>query len=228
VTQTTSPVRVLLADEHSLFREALRVALESQGGFSVVAEARDGLQAVAEAERIRPDLVVIDADVPNCDGIRATRLIAERVPACRVMVLAAEEHQDLLIEALEAGATGYLTKASPLADLIDAARSVHAGDMVIPPRMLRALLLRLIRRRRGGGEAPRRMAMLTRRQRQVLALLTQGADNEAIAQALVISPQTARTHIQNVLGKLGVHSRLEAAAFVMRNGILDRLVDAAS
>lgn len=224
--ETEPTVRVLLADEHSLFREAVKVALESHGGFHVVGEARDGLQAVAEAERLRPDLVILDVDVPNCDGIRATQMVKQRVPSCRVMLLSEEEDENILIEALEAGASGYVTKGSPLVELIDAARVVHTGDTLIPPRMLRTLLLRLIRRRREEDEAVRRMSRLTRRQREVLALLTRGADNDAIAQALVISPQTARTHIQNVLGKLGVHSRLEAAAFVVQNGILDQLAEA--
>src|SRR5919106_687622 len=148
-------VRILLADGQSLFREAVKVVLESESDVEVVAEARDGL---------------------------------------------------------EAGASGYLTKESPLAELIDAARAIHRGETLIPRRMLGALLARLIRRRREQDEALRRMSKLTRREKEVLALLAGGGDNDAIAQALVISPQTARTHIQNVLGKLGVHSRLEAAA----------------
>jgi DNA-binding NarL/FixJ family response regulator len=216
-------VRILLADGQSLFREAVKVVLESESDVEVVAEARDGLQAVAEAERLRPDVALLDVNLPNCDGVRATALIKERVPECRVVVLANEEDQRTLVDAVEAGASGYLTKESPLAELIDAARAIHRGETLIPRRMLGALLARLIRRRREQDEAIRRMSRLTRREKEVLALLAGGADNDAIAQALVISPQTARTHIQNVLGKLGVHSRLEAAAFVMQNGILDEL-----
>jgi DNA-binding NarL/FixJ family response regulator len=216
----------LLADEHSLFREAVRVVLESQSDMEVVAEARDGAQAVAEAEALSPDLAILDVGLPNCDGIRATHMIRERVPNCRVMLLAPEDDHDLLLDALEAGATGYLTKGSPLGELIDAARAVHSGETLVPRNMLGALLAGLIRRRRAEDEAMRRMSGLTKREREVLGLLAKGADNDGIAQALVISPQTARTHIQNVLGKLGVHSRLEAAAFVMQNGILGELAGA--
>lgn len=202
------------------------MVLETQSDMEVVGEARNGAQAIAEAEALTPDLAILDVNLPDCDGIRATHLIRERVPGCRVMLLAPEDDHNLLVDALEAGASGYLTKGSPLGELIDAARAVHGGETLVPRRMLGGLLAGLIRRRRAEDEASRRMAGLTKREREVLALLAQGADNDAIAQALVISPQTARTHIQNVLGKLGVHSRLEAAAFVIQNRILEELAGA--
>ena len=107
-------LRILLADEQSLFREAVRVVLETQPDIEVVAEARDGLQAVAEVEEFKPDVALLDINLPNCDGIRATALIRERVPDCKVLVLTGEEDQETLVEALEAGASGYLTKESPL------------------------------------------------------------------------------------------------------------------
>lgn len=212
-------VRILLADGHSLFREAVRAVLESEDDLQVVAEARDGLQAVSEAERTRPHIALLDSALPNCDGIKATALIKERVDCCRILVLSDEEDRMTLIDAMGAGASGYLTKEYPLADLIEATRALHRGETMVPPRMLGGLLAHLIRRRRETDDALKSMGKLTRREREVLALLADGSDNDAIAQALVISPQTARTHIQNVLGKLGVHSRLEAAAFVIQNGI---------
>lgn len=219
-------VRILLADGQSLFREAVKVVLESEPGLEVVAEASDGLEAVAEAERTRPNVALVDLNLPNGDGIRATDLITEQVPDCRVVVLADEEDERVLVDAIEAGASGYMTKECALSELIEATRVIHAGETLIPRRMLGPLLSRLILRRREQDEALRRAARLTRREKEVLALLAEGADNDTIAQRLVISPQTARTHIQNVLAKLGVHSRLEAAAFVMQNGILDDLVGA--
>lgn len=214
-------VRVLLADAHSLFREALSAALAGQPDLAVVAEAEDGLEAVGEATRMEPEVAVLDADLPNCEGVRAARLIRERVPGCRVVLLASEEEQDTLADAIDAGVNAYLTKASPLADLVDAIRAVHRGDTLVPARMLGGLLDRLVNRRREQSDAVRRMGRLTPREREVLALLAQGGDNDSIARDLVISPQTARTHIQNVLVKLGVHSRLEAAAVAIRNGLLD-------
>jgi DNA-binding NarL/FixJ family response regulator len=214
-------VRVLLADAHSLFREALSSALAAEPDLAVVAEARDGLEAVAEAARSEPEVAVLDAELPNCDGVRATRLIRDRLPGCRVVVLAAEEDHDTLADAIQSGASGYLTKASPLTDLVEAIRAVHRGDTLVPARMLGGLLDRLVNRRHEQSSAVRRMGRLTPREKEVLSLLAEGGDNETIAQALVISPQTARTHIQNVLVKLGVHSRLEAAALAIQNGLLD-------
>jgi DNA-binding NarL/FixJ family response regulator len=188
--------------------------------------AGDGLHAVAEAERSRPNLALVEANLPNCDGVRAARLIRERVPGCRVLILSEEEDEGILIDSIRAGASGYLTKESPLEDLIAAARVMHRGEALIPGRLLAQLLPRLVRRQEEQDRAVRQMYSLTRRERQVLALLAEGADNDRIAQALVISPQTARTHIQRLLGKLGFHSRLEAAAFVMRTGIHEELVGA--
>jgi two-component system, NarL family, response regulator NreC len=219
-------IRVLLADEQSLFREAVHVILEREPDLEVVGEAADGLQAVSEAERLGPDVVFLDVDLPNCDGLRATSMLQERLPACAVVVIDGQEDETTLAEALRAGAAGYISKTRPLSELIDAARTVHRGETLVPPGMLRGLLGRLFRQRSAQDEALRAVSALTRREREVLALLAEGADNDGIAQVLVISPQTARTHIQNVLGKLGVHSRLEAAMFVTQNGLIEDLVSA--
>jgi DNA-binding NarL/FixJ family response regulator len=221
----TTTVRILLADEQSLFRQAVKLVLESEADLLVVAEARDGLSAIEQAEQNRPDVALIDADLPNCDGIRATVLIKERVPDCRILVLSAERSERILIDALEAGATGYLTKDSPLSDLIGVTRAVYRGELTIPSGMLGGLISKLLVARREQHHALLQVSSLTRREREILALLSSGASNDAIAQRLVISPETARTHIQNLLSKLGVHSRLEAAAFVARNGIVRDLMN---
>jgi two-component system nitrate/nitrite response regulator NarL len=222
---SSEPIRVLLADEQSLFREAVRAVLQSEADFDVVAEARDGLQAVTEAKRARPDVAILDAGLPNCDGIRATRLITEAVETCRVLVLGVGAEMGEMVEALEAGARGYLTKEIPLADLIEATRGLSRGETLIPPGMLGPLLAHLIHRHRDEEDARRKVMKLTRREREVLALLADGGDNDSIAQRLVISPDTARTHVQNVLGKLGVHSRLEAAAFALQTGVLHEIIE---
>jgi DNA-binding NarL/FixJ family response regulator len=214
-------VTVMIADEHSLFLESMRVALESEPEFEVVAEAHDTMQAASEAARVRPEVAVVDANLPNGDGIRATMLIRQVAPGCRVLVLNDDEDLLTLVAALQAGASGFLTRSAPLEDLLEATKTIHRGETFVPQRLLGDLLSWLLRRRDEQGEALRRAARLTRREREVLNLLAQGGDNDAIAQALVISPQTARTHIQNVLGKLGVHSRLEAAAFARRNDLMD-------
>jgi two-component system NarL family response regulator len=219
-------IRVLLADEHSLFREAVRVVLDQEPDIDVVAEVSDGRQAIAEAERVRPDVALVDVHLPNCDGIRVAATLAECVPACRTLVVDGSEDETTLIRSLEAGAMGYVAKTRPLSELLDAARSVDRGETVVPPRMLGGLLARLVHHRREQDRAIRLLVRLTIREREVLALLADGAGNDEIARQLVISPQTARTHIQNVLGKLGMHSRLEAAMWVNQHRVLADLVAA--
>jgi DNA-binding NarL/FixJ family response regulator len=214
-------VRILLADGHSLFREAMRVVLESEGDLRVAGEAGDGQEALREAERTRPDVALLDASLPGQGGIETARAIRERVPGCEVVVVSGTEDPDVLEQALEAGARGFVSKSSPLVELLEVTRAVHRGEIQIPQRMLGEILGRLMRRRREQNEVLRRVARLTRREREVLRLMAGGAGTETIARHLVISPQTARTHIQNILAKLEVHSRLEAAALVNQAGILE-------
>jgi NarL family two-component system response regulator LiaR len=221
VADTERKVTMLLADGHALFRDAVRAALFAEPCVEIVAEARDGSEAIAEALRTHPQVALIDATFPNYDAIRATALIREQLPDCRVIVLGDKEDERVLADAVEAGAAGFLTKANPLSVLVDAVMRVNAGETLIPGRMLGSLLARLVNRRHQQDDAVRMMVRLTRREKEVLGLLAQGADHDTIALRLVMSPQTARTHIQNILGKLEVHSRLEAAAFVVRNGLQD-------
>jgi two-component system nitrate/nitrite response regulator NarL len=216
-------VKVLLADGHSLFREAMRVVLEAQDDLSVIAEASDGMQALAKARVNEPDVALIDLQLPNSDGLRTTASLADTQPSCRTLVLSDDEDEELLVQALEAGASGFISKSSPINELLSATRRVNAGETVVPPQMLGGLLGRLIARRRERDHSMRLLARLTSREREVLALLARGADKAGIARALVISPETARTHVQNVLHKLELHSRLEAAAFVMQSDLLDEL-----
>ncbi|MGZ8629909.1 MAG: response regulator [Actinomycetota bacterium] len=218
-------IRVLLADGHALFREAVTSVLEGEGDIVVVGDAGEGSEAIAEAGRTHPDCVFLDDQLGALDAVEATRRIKDRLPDCAVILLASEEDEATLVATIEAGASGYLTKDNPVSELIDAVHTVHRGEVVVPPHMLGPLLSGLIRRRKEKDEAAHRMSRLTRREREVLALLADGAGNEGIAETLVISPQTARTHVQNLIAKLGVHSRLEAAMFVARNGMLRELDD---
>lgn len=226
MSDTPDPIRVLLADQHALFREAIRAIFEAEPDLQVVAEAETGFQAVEVAARTEPDVAILHAGLEACDAIQAIGLLHERVPGCRMLILAAVEHHGTLAAAVEAGASGFLTKGAPLVELLEATRALSRGETVIPPRMLGGLLSRLISHRQELDLAQERLARLTHRERQVLALLAEGADNDAIARTLVISPQTARTHIQNILSKLDVHSRLEATAFVFWNGNLENLLAA--
>jgi DNA-binding NarL/FixJ family response regulator len=216
-------IRLLLADSQSLFREAVRAVLADGGEIDVVAEAGDGRGALGEAVRHEPDVAIVDSDLPNGDGISTTRAIRQNVPSCSVIFLAPGDAPAIVLAAVEAGATAFLTRETPLRGLVEATRAVCRGEAYIPPHLLRELLSRLVERRQDRDLALRRLGRLTRREREVLALLAKGADNDRIALALVISPETARTHVQNLLGKLEVHSRLEAAAFVAQRGLLEEL-----
>ena len=218
------PIKVLLADAQSLVREAIRSVLDGPDDIVVVAEASDGMQAVAEAERTRPDVALVDADLPNRDSTHTTSLIRERTPGCRVLVLSDRSDESTLATAIEFGASGFLTKG--LADHGTPRRGPcgasgrhprSPADARVAPPALDPPPPRAGRCRPAALEAHPARATGP-------GLLAGGADNDRIAQALVISPETARTHVQHVLNKLGMHSRLAVAAFVVANGLADELV----
>jgi DNA-binding NarL/FixJ family response regulator len=219
-------IRILLADRHSLFRQALHELLDLEGDFEVVAEASEESEIVTQAQRTLPDVALVGVGLSEGDGIVAIEQMRAQVPGCRAVVIADGEDPEVLLRAVEAGATGYITKGYALSDLMAAARAAYRGETIVPPSMLGDLLQSLLQRRRQEDEAVARIGRLTRRERQVLILLAEGGNKESIGRALFISPETARTHIQNVLAKLGVHSRLEAATLAMRGNLLSDPADA--
>jgi DNA-binding NarL/FixJ family response regulator len=206
---------VLLVGGRELFRQAVHSSLENVSDIVVIGEARDARQAERDAIRLEPDVVLVDATGRDNGAPRATASLKERFRRCAVVVMG-EEDAETLIDVMEAGASGYVTQESPLTDLIQTTRSVYEGQTLIPQSMIGSLISGLITRRREDHEAFERLARLTQREREVLHLLGGGANNQRIARVLSISPETARTHVQNLLGKLQVHSRLEAAAFVLQ------------
>jgi DNA-binding NarL/FixJ family response regulator len=217
-------IAVLLADEQGLFREAVRMVLAAQPDIEVVAEAGDGEAAVEQARLHKPDVALISSVLDGYGGFRGARAISEAVPQCRVLALTPQGDASTLADAFEAGASGHLSKESPVSQLVDAIRTVHRDGILVPPTELPGLIRALVRRRRDRDQIASRYDKLTDRERQVLGLLIEGSDNEAIGRALLISPQTARTHVQNILAKLEVHSRLEAAALVRQvlwNGLIE-------
>jgi DNA-binding NarL/FixJ family response regulator len=219
----SSRVRILVSCQ-AVFCEAIKVALEREPDLEVVAESDTSREAVAAASRSRVDVAILDASLPWC-GVNAIGLFGERAPSCRLLFLADDDdNEESLTDVLEAGASGLLTRDRPFAELINAVRSIHRGEMFIPQHVLGPLVTELVRRRKDRNDALVRTAQLTPREREVLSLLTQGLDTGAIARALVISPGTARTHVQHVLCKLGVHSRLEAAALVANTTVLEDLM----
>lgn len=212
--------KVLLAEDHALFREAVKAVLDTETELDVVGEASTAMETLSSVTTLRPDLVVLDVEISDTDG-RLLADIKESVPDCKVLMLVSADGHSTVLKAARAGAEGFVTKESPLQELLGAVRALKRGETVVPSSMLGPLLTSLMRQRRQEDAAFERILKLTQREKEVLALLAEGADNESIARALVISPQTARTHIQNILGKLNVHSRLEAAAIAMQNGLLD-------
>lgn len=218
-------VRILLVDGQSLFREAVGGALDGEHDLQVVAETHDPIAAVHDVERTNPNVALLDGDLLDSDLTGVVGRIKAIAPDCKILVLTSDADVRPLIDALEAGASGYLTKDASIAQLIDATRSVSRGEIIIPPRMVGTLIASLMRKRGSQDESLERFSRLTRREREVLALLADGCDKDAIASALVISPQTARTHVQNILAKLNVHSRLEAAAFARRQPVLQELTE---
>ena len=211
-----APMKVLFCEEQGLFRQAIGFALSQAAEIEVVAELDDASAAVREARRTNPDVAIFDVGVP-ATPFDVIGEFVEHVPECQVIVMAPTDEETLLLGAVLAGASGFVTRRAHLSELLDAARAVHRGEAVIPAASLRWLLSELAGLRRERMEALRKLGGLSNRERQVLAYVSRGADNRAIARALLISPETVRTHVQNTLAKLGVHSRLGAAAFVGRH-----------
>ena len=215
-------LRLLIAEPQSLLREAVRIALEPSQDLRVEGEAADGRSAVARAIDVQPDVAVVDADL-RTDDRPTVQAIVEAVPGCGVLALLSETNEERVVVALSLGAAGVVSRGAPLRDLESAVRAVALGEAVVPPLVLRRVIRRLIEDGRGRDEARRTLGRLTPREREVLALLVRGGDNLTIGRALRISPDTARTHVHNLLRKLSLHSRLEAAAFVLQRGLADDL-----
>lgn len=216
-------IRVLVADGHPVLRNALRSVMVAEPDMLVVAHSGDAGRAVRDTEHLAPDVAVLDADLPGGSGVGACAEIKTRNLPTRVIVLGEEADRRVLLAAIEAGADGYVTKAAGLDALLDAVRRVGSGEACIPPGMLGVLLGDLIRRRREEDAVVERFSRLSRREKEVFALLVEGCDNQDIATSLNVSANTARTHIQNVLGKLEVHSRMEAAALDVSHHLVERL-----
>jgi DNA-binding NarL/FixJ family response regulator len=218
------PCDVLIAEDQALFREAVLSVLDGEPDMRVVADVGDGRDVFAEVLRTRPNVALVNASLPGCDPVRLTRRITEGSKDCRVILLVDREDPTFLVEVLKAGARGCVTKETQLVDFLESIRAVRDGHLLVPPEMLPELVERLISQAAARDQALRRVSHLTPRERHVLALLSEGGNNGSVARELFISPHTARTHIQNVISKLGVHSRLEAAMFVAQTGILDELL----
>jgi DNA-binding NarL/FixJ family response regulator len=206
------PIRVLIVDDHAVVREGLRAFLELQDRVEVIGEAGDGREAIEEAERLRPDVILMDLVMPRLDGVEAMRELHEQVPAARVIVLTSFLDDERLVPALRAGAAGYLLKNVEPQELARAIRLADAGEAMIDPAVAARLVDALVEVR--GDEGPK----LTRREQEVLELIGRGLANKRIALELGIAEKTVKTHVSHVLAKLGVSDRTQAALYVERSG----------
>ncbi|MGW0363643.1 response regulator [Streptomyces sp. NPDC002990] len=211
-----TPVRVLLVDDHQVVRRGLRTFLEVQDDIEVVGEASDGEEAVARAEELRPDVILMDVKMPGTDGIEALRRLRELANPARVLIVTSFTEQRTAVPALRAGAAGYVYKDIDPDALAGAIRSVHAGHVLLQPEVAQALLTQ-----DGQNPASGRSGSLTDREREVLSLIADGRSNREIARALVLSEKTVKTHVSNILMKLDLADRTQAALWAVRHGIAD-------
>lgn len=211
------PLRVLIADDHGVLRAGLRALLKTEEDLQVVDEAADGETALRLASRLRPDIVLLDLSMPGPGGIEVTRKLKEMLPATRVLILTVHEDETLLREALKAGASGYIIKRAVESELISAIHAVSRGEIYVHPAMTKWLL------KGPAPAAPKRRdpATLTPREIEVLRLIVQGHTNSQIAEVLTLSVRTIESHRANLMGKLGLQSRVELVRYAVKNKLLD-------
>ena len=215
-------IRVMICDDHALFRRGLKMVLEAEPDIDVIAEAEDGETAIAEVSELVPDVVLMDVRMPSVDGIEATRRIAEAVPSTKIVMLTVSDEEADLYEAIKAGATGYLLKEISIEEVASAVRAVVTGQSLISPSMASKLLTEFTNLAKRADErttvpTPR----LTDRELEVLRLVAQGKSNREIAGDLYISENTVKNHVRNILEKLHLHTRMEAVMYAVREKLLD-------
>jgi DNA-binding NarL/FixJ family response regulator len=214
-------IRVLLADDQALVRGGFRALLDARDGIEVVGEAADGHEALALARSLLPDVILMDIRMPGLDGLEATRQIAAdpHLAAVRIVILTTFELDEYLFDALRFGASGFLVKDTEPADLVTAVRVVAAGDGLLSPRLTRRLIAEFAARAKQPKPACQ-LDVLTERERQVMALVAGGLTNHEIADRLVMSPATARTHVSRAMTKLGARDRTQLAVFAYETGLV--------
>ena len=211
--------RVLLCDDHALVRQGLRLILEREPDFEVVAEASDGAEAVERALEDELDLAVLDVTMPRMTGIQAAREIAQRRPELRTLILSMHDNEQYFFEALRAGASGYVLKSVVDRDLVEACRATMRGEPFVYPGAVRALIREHLERVRSGDDPP--ADPLSPRESEVVKLVAEGYTTKAIAETLVIAEKTVERHRANILEKLGLRDRVELTRYAIRRGLVE-------
>jgi DNA-binding NarL/FixJ family response regulator len=212
--------RVLIADDQALVRAGLRKLLESEPGIEVVGEAADGRDAVDQARRLRPTLVLMDIRMPRLDGIEATRRLASDRDGVPVLILTTFGLDDYVYEALRAGASGFMLKDAPPEELLAAVEIIARGDALLTPTITRSVIEEFVRRSPAPTASPTALSELTDREREVLALLARGLSNDEIAERLVVSIGTVKTHVAHILQKLSLRGRVQAVILAYEFGVV--------
>lgn len=219
---TDDIIRLVIADDHELFRRGLRMVLEDEPAIEVVGEAGDGLEAVQMAIDEAPDVIVLDVRMPQLSGIEAAGKIKETLPHTKILMLTISDEEDDLYQAIKAGANGYLLKEISIDEIGNAVRSVYGGQSLISPSMASKLLnefASMIKKEEQKEEVP--APRLTPREMEVLEHVAKGMNNREIAEALFISENTVKNHVRNILEKLHLHSRMEAVVYAVREKLLE-------
>jgi DNA-binding NarL/FixJ family response regulator len=214
-------IRVAIADDQALVRGGFRSILDGQPDIEVVGEAGDGAEAVEAAERLAPDVILMDVRMPGTDGLEATRRIAARGLATRVLVLTTFDVDEYVYEAMKAGASGFLLKTAPPRQLAEAVRTVAAGDEILAPSVTRRLVEQFVRRPPPGTGVPARLADLTERELEVLRLVARAQSNAEIAAELFVTEATVKSHVNRLLGKLGLRDRTQAIVLAYETGLVE-------
>ena len=215
-------IRVLVADDQALVRGGVRMILDAQPDIEVVAEAADGVQAVAAARGVRPDVALVDIRMPRLDGLETTRrIVGDGRHPTRVVILTTFDLDEYLYEAIRAGATGFLLKSAPPDQLVAGVRAAVLGDALLAPEITRRLLDRFAERPLRQAGVPEELAELSPRERDVLRLMAEGRSNAEIAAALTLGESTIKTHVNHILGKLRLRDRVQAVALAYRSGFMD-------
>ena len=219
------PIRVLIVDDHALFRRGLEMVLDEENDIELVGQASDGAEATQRAAESLPDVVLMDIRMPKSSGIVACRAMKEAAPSTKIVMLTISDEEEDLFEAIRAGASGYLLKDIPLDEVAEAVRAVHGGQSLISPSMAGKLLTEFATLARRNEDEPPQQQLpapkLTEREMEVLKLVAKGMNNRDIAKELFISENTVKNHVRNILEKLQIHSRMEAVMIALRDKLIE-------